>query len=167
MPELVPALNNPTPTADRKIAAYERQLAQRGGMTQLLKDSPESQTVAGVDAAALSRQYGMDNARAPQWKEATFQAPIGATDEQYAKIRFDAIRTFIKTMNSRGFDALTSAAYQPRVSPGVYPAYDLASGFALLDRREMIVGMWFTFRNPKPVRIELPPHLLQPYTVTR
>ena len=165
MPELVPALDRPTPTADRKIAAYRQRRAQRGGFADLVQTAPREYTIPGVDTAALSREFGMANAAAPKWLEATFQAPLGCTAAQFEKIRFAAIAKFIKAMKARGYDPKINEAYRPRVSPGVYPAQDLESGFALLDRREMIIGMWFTFRNPKPVRLELPPHLLREYTV--
>ncbi len=118
-----------------------------------------------LDVGALQRAYGMENARAPKWLEGTFQAPLQATWDQYQKIRDDAITTFVGVMTKRGYTLLANEAYRPRVSPGVYPAYDLLSGYAILDRREFIIGMWFTFRNPKPVRLELPSHLLEPQTL--
>lgn len=165
MPELVPALDRPTPTADRKVAAYRQRRAQRGGMAALVKDAPTSYTYAPLDAAALSRQYGMAEASAPKWMEATFQAPLGCTTAQFEKIRLEAFQKFIKTMKARGYEPRVNENYRPRVSPGVYPAVDLMDGYPVLDRREMIIGMWFTYRNPKPVRLELPPHLLREYTV--
>lgn len=165
MPDLVSFLDRPIPTAVKKVAAYQKARAMRGGMAQMVKDSPDSYVYPRIDAEALSQQYGMDQAIKPQWKEATFQAPLGCTEPQFEKIRLDAIQKFIKAMKTRGFDPKINEAYRPRVSPGVYPAQDLLTGISLLDRREMIIGMWFTFRNPKPVRIELPPHLLQEYTV--
>lgn len=165
MPELVPALDRPTPTADRKIAAYRQVRAQRGGMASLVKSAPREYTIPALDVAALSRQYGMANASAPRWLEATFQVPLQATWPQYEKIRDDAMKKFIGTMVKRGYTVHASENFRPRVSPGVYPAHDLMDGIAILDRREFIIGMWFTFRNPKPVRLELPPHLLQEYTV--
>jgi hypothetical protein len=167
MPELVPALDRPTPTADRKIAAMRRGMAQRGGLAGMLKSSPDSYTIPAIDTLALSQQYGMAEASKPHWKVATFQAPLGCTDVQYEKIRFDAMHKFIKAMNKQGWDLLASENYRPKVTPGVYPAYDLETGLAILDRREMLIGMWFTYRNPKPVRIELPPHMLNPYTIQR
>ena len=165
MPNLVPALDRPTPTADRKIAAYRQRRAQRGGMAALVRQPHATYTIPAVDTTALSRQYGMENASLPKWHEATFQAPLNATWQQYEKIRDDAMKQFIGVMTMKGYTLLANESYRPRVSPGVYPAYDLMDGYAVLDRREFIIGMWFTFRNPKPVRIELPPHLLAPYTV--
>ncbi len=50
-----------------------------------------------------------------------------------------------------------------RVSPGILPARDFYdSDIRLFDQREFIWQAWFQFRNPKPVRIEVPPELLAP-----
>jgi hypothetical protein len=165
VPDLVPALDRPTPTADRKIAAFQERLAQRGGMRGIVDDAPTRVTIPGLDIAALSCQYGMDEAIKPHWLEGTFQAPLQATWPQYERIRDEALKRFISITTKRGWDLLVSNDYRPRVSPGVYPARDLHSGFLILDRREFVIGCWFTFRQPKPLRIEIPPSWREPLTI--
>jgi hypothetical protein len=122
-------------------------------------------SLPGLDGRALTRIYGMDAPRKPQWKLATFRAPLGATQSQYEKLRDKAIEKTVRAMSKQGWDLLADTNHRPKVSPGVYPAWDLRDNVAILDQREFVLGMWFTFRNPKPVRLELPPHLLRPVTV--
>ena len=157
---LVAGLADATPTADRKAPIFDLR-----SVSAVVKETP-TVTIPGLDLAAISNEYH-DYGSKPVWHEGTFTAPIDATWGRYEAIRDEALKRFLGAFGKRGWEPVISNNYRPRVSPGIYPARDLRDGIALLDRREFIIGCWFVQPTAKPVRIELPPHLVQPIAVNR
>ncbi len=153
------ALHNPTPT---KIKRGRQYAAVRDAKRAAGIAPKREYTMEALDTAALSRKYGMDRAHHPRRKTGTFHVPLDVSPRTYQGIRDGAINTFIEYMDKEGWDFVSDLRIQ--VYPGVYPARDLATGLDLLDRREFLVQAHFRFRNPQPVRIELPPELLEAQT---
>ena len=153
------ALDNPTPTRVKRGQAYAALVdaRRRKGAT-----APKEYLREAVDTAALSRQYSMDAARAPRIVQGTFVVPLGVSARRYRDIRNDAIGRFVRAMDTQGWEAVIDAGHRIDVLPGVYPYRDLATGLDMLDRREFIVRVWFRFRNPQPLKLEVPESLLEP-----
>lgn len=150
-------LVNPTPTKVKREAAFTKRLkgaARRDGALE----------IPALDCAALSRKYGMERAYEPKMHEGTFVAPLGIKPDQYQRLRNDMIHRFLDAMDKQGWDFVADQRIQ--VYPGIYPARDLVSGLDLLDRREMVIRAHFQFRNPQPIRLELPPELVAAVPIT-
>lgn len=141
------ALVDPTPTGAKRVDRF-----WKSGDADL-REQP-------LDLAALRRKYAPERGYAPRMFEGTFRVPLGVTGMAYERERNEKVRRFLEAWSKRGFDWLSERRVQ--VYPGMYPAVDVLSGLPLLGEREFIVRAWFRHRSPKPVRLELPPHLLRP-----
>lgn len=162
MTETLPALDNPRPTREVKEEQFRQSLRRRPDPRDQ-EGRPDTVDIPGVDVGELRRLYGPEQGYMPHVFTGTFQAPLGVSPAMYAGIRDAAATKFVRVMDKKGYDLV--AKYRIQVEPGMYPAYDLASGVYLLDRREMLIKAHFTFRKPKVRTIELPPHILRPMTV--
>ncbi len=113
--------------------------------------------------AQLQRKYGPQRAYWPREHTATVRAPIGATQAQYERIKYDAVRQWLEHMDRTGWEFRSE--YRIRIPPGVYPAFDLRDRVALLDQREFTVTACFCMRQPETVRYELDPDDIAPFVV--
>ena len=155
----LPALDNPIPTATKRLAKWQKQV----DFGNLHRRKTRNVVVPGLDVAALSRKYGMEEATKPRLVEGTFTVPIGISPSAYHAIRNDAIKRFIEAMDKQGWEFVP--IYRIKVYPGMYPAVDLRDGIPLLDMREMRVHAHFRFRKPEPVKIEIDKRLTEARTV--
>lgn len=151
LPDTLPALTDPEPTADKRVRAAQH--ARTVTTTE----------VPALDMAALQRRYRPDTGHAPRQQEGTFCVPLNISVPQYESLRNQAVQRFVDHWQKDGWDLVPE--FRIRVYPGIYPSRDLLTGLDLLDRRDMIVRAYFRLLNPQPVRIELPPHLLNPYAL--
>lgn len=149
----------PTPTKDKRV---RRWLAGSGPrVKERLLEYPARVEIPALDMAALQRKYSPEEGERPRVLTGTFRAPAVCTEAQFEQLARRAVGLFVKTMDQQGWDLKGSV----KLTPGVYPARDLLSGVPLLDEREIIVRAPFALRRPKPVRIELPPEMREPFAV--
>ena len=141
------ALVDPIPTGAKRI-------------DQFVKSGDADLRDLTLDVAGLQRKYGPERAYAPRMFEGTFKVPLGVSGQVYERVRNEKVRKFVEAWGKRGFDWLSDRHIQ--VYPGMYPAHDTLTNLPLLGEREFIVRAWFRHRSPKPIRLELPPHLLRP-----
>lgn len=155
-----PALDNPTPSAEKRNLAWGAKIDwDKFGK----KAEPGRREIPELDMAQLQAKYGPDRAYWPREHTATFRAPIGARQDQFERIRNDAVRHWLEYMDRDGWDFRSE--YRISVYPGVYPAYDLRDRVALLDEREFMAVAFFVKRQPETVRIELDPDDIAPFVV--
>lgn len=160
----IPAADNPTPTAAKRLGRF------LGGIDESkYRDKNHAPTITfpGVDLAALRREWGPQTAGMPRVQNATFRVPLGITPSAYEKLRNHAVTTWLNAMGKAGFELRPwPGRKQPiAVTPGIYPAIDLASGVPILDQREFICEAMFSYRKAKTMKIEIPGEVIQPLTV--
>ena len=155
-----PALDNPDPSAVKRNQKWAAKIDwDKFGK----KAEPGRREIPGLDMAQLQTKYGPDRAYWPREWTATFRVPIGATQTQYERIKYDAIRHWLDHMDRDGWQFRSE--YRISVYPGVYPAFDLRDRVALLDEREMMAVAFFVKREPETIRLELEPDDIAPYVV--
>lgn len=155
-----------TPTADRRLAAYRPRLERALAPPDPRADAPPPPTrteIPGLDLARLGRKYGPQNAGRPRALRGTFAVPLDVSARQYAAFRDAAVRRFVESLDKQGWQFRPE--YRIQVTPGLYPARDLRDGTPRLDQREVVVTAHFAFRDPKPLRLELPPDVVAPLAV--
>ena len=135
----------------RKADKLQRRL--QGNTTVVSKDRP------GLDVETLQAKYGAKHAQRPRTIEGSFMIPVGATEDLYYRERERCIKAFIEAFEAQGWHWETNTRIQ--VFPNRYPAYDLKSEVMRPDMVEFGVRAQFVFRNPEPMRVELPPELLE------
>jgi hypothetical protein len=153
--EAMPGLSDTTTTAAKRIGRWLDQvdwenLGRRKRMDTL---------IPGLDAARLSRKYGMEAASAPQPIEATFTVPLGVTRTRYLEYRKRALKRMIEGLDKMGWEFIPKLGIE--VTKGMYPAVDLRDRKPDFDKREMRIKAFFRFRKPEPVKIELPKELVE------
>jgi hypothetical protein len=150
--EIPPALLDPTPTADKMVAAANAVLRVR---------RPKRRPLPGLDVAALAKRYGGDPANTQQTRTAVFRVPLGVSWDAYRAVRDRRIASFLKVLESKGYRLIPRAG-AIRVAPGIYPATHPETGTPLLDQREFRVEVDCSFPNAEPVVIRLDPEDLAP-----
>lgn len=143
--EVVPFLDNPEPSGV-KIAR-----AASG------PDAPPAPAPLSRDA--LLAQYGAETAYAPKWHTGSFRAPLGMRGPAFQQLVYQQTTTWLEAMRKKGFDVCSSSEID--VTPGPYPAKDLATGLVILGEREMLVRAQFLERQPIVRRVELPGELFR------
>lgn len=149
----------PTPAAliDPELSSVKKARQwQRAGMPGLTREAPV------LNVRDLNLRYGADQARAPKLKEATFNVPLGTTQATYERVRDQHIGKWLHAMQAKGWDPCLDSQHRIQIYPAIYPAPDLQTGLSDLGSREFRVRAWFQFRDPKPLRLEIEPELLQP-----
>lgn len=148
--DVVPALDNPEPTA-AKLGRRYADASDHGGPTG-----------ADAEVAPIDRRRIKDtvtNARAPKWQTGSFRAPLGMRGPTFGAHCSEMAKKWLAEMQRRGFDVCSSSRID--VLPGPYPAKDLATGLSLLGEREMLVRAQFVERRPEVVTLELPGGLFE------
>jgi hypothetical protein len=117
----------------------------------------------GLDVATLQAKYGAKDAQRPRVIEGSFMIPVGASEETYYRERETCVKAFIEAFEAQGWHWETNTRIQ--VFPNRYPAYDLKAEVMRPDMVEFSVRAQFVFEKPEPMRIELPPDLLEDQSV--
>lgn len=164
-----PALADPTPTADRRLAPLMGADWAGGAATATENRKAEKVvTIPGIDLDAFNAKWSDERrALAPQLKRAHFRVPIWATWAQYRRERESALKAWFDSMRKQGWGVHADAAHQIRVYPGVYPAHDLRDGIPLLDQREFVIEAYFRKERPRLIKFDVPPELLEPLVIRR
>jgi hypothetical protein len=140
--DVVPALDNPEPTA-----------VKRGRQLHALRANPSGP----LSKASLEAEHGPESAYRPRWHTGSFRAPLGMRGPAFSTLCADQARAWLNEMQRRGFDIVSDT--QVDIQPGPYPAKDLITGLLLLGEREMLIRAQFRERQPTVERIELPREL--------
>ena len=85
----------------------------------------------------------------------TFRVPTDINERTYEAVRLAAVRKYIDAMQKQGWELWPDSGIE--ITPGVYPAQDLATGLPLLGQRELVISAAFRKRHPKPLRLLIPP----------
>ncbi len=134
-----------------------QQTSQKLGARWAEQGFPGATREARVNVRDLQVKYGPERAYAPQLKEAVFSVPLGTLQATYERVRDQCIGKWLGVMQQKGWDACLDTGHRIQIYPGIYPAPDLQTGLFDLGAREFRVRAWFTFRHPKPLRLELDP----------
>lgn len=157
---LEPALDNPTPTAQKRLDAW----TDRIDWEKLKTHKPEGpKDIPGLDVATLQAKYGPHTAYWPREHWGTFRAPLGATRAQFERIKYESVKRWLEHMDREGWQFRSE--YRIQVCDGQYPAYDLRDRVALFDEKQFNVRAWFTKRAPETIRYELDPLVVEPFRV--
>lgn len=125
------------------------------------EDLPD-EAPSGVDVAALQQRLNKGHNTPLRWKSGCFRCPVDATDGQRWQIMEQAVKVFITLMAKEGWELRSKVT----ILDSAYPALELSDktqetkpmeGF-----REYVVKAVFEKLDFKPMRIELPPHLIRP-----
>lgn len=154
-------LRNPTPTADKRIRGF----AARMHTLPRRRTAPLPE-VPGLDVPTLQRKYDPTNAHLPRPHMATFRVPVGCSPSHLLALKKAAFLRLVQALNAQGWEPVVDSQHPPQDGPGVYPARDLDTNIPLLDQREWLLRVWFRFRNPQPVRIDLTPQDVAPTRLT-
>lgn len=147
-----PALLSPEPTAEKMVRRYNRSGHRPG------------RAVPGLDPAALAHKYGGDPANTKQTIAGVFRVRLGASWDEYRRVRDRSLSIFCRVLEARGYRLIPRRG-AVRVAPGVYPAKHPETGVDLLDQREFRVEVDCSAPNAEPVVIELEPDDLAPTVV--
>ena len=158
------ALDNPKHTAAvRAEAAILRRNAAKLQRRLQGKTSVVTKKRPGLDVDALQTKYGAKGAQRPRVIEGSFMIPVGASEEAYYRERESCVKAFIQAFEAQGWHWETSTRIE--VFPNRYPAYDLKAEIMRPDMVEFSVRAQFVFEKPEPIRVELPPDLLEDQSV--
>jgi hypothetical protein len=115
-------------------------------------------TIPLLDPAKLSEHYGMANRDRIERHTATIALPVDLSEDLWNREMAGALKTFIDKTEQMGwtFHTRTGAMYER----GRFPAVDLASGIADPTKEEWHWHAFFSFDNPKPIRIQVDPKLV-------
>lgn len=152
-----PALLDPEPTADRRIRRHNEAVA-RGWRPP--------RTAPGLDVEALRAKYGGDPANALQTITGVFRVPLGATWDQYRRIRDRRLSVFLRVLEAKGY-RLVPRKGALRVGPGLYPASHPETGAPLPDQREFRVEVDCSYPRAEPVVVRLDPADVAPTTPSK
>lgn len=161
--DVVPALDNPEPTATK----LGRRYADAADQVLAAPPPAEDEVEEVFEDAPLDRQRfadGIANARAPKWHTGTFGAPLGMRGPMFGALCRQQVGRWIEEQRRRGFDIWSGTRIQ--IDPGPYPRTDLATGLKLLGEREMLVRAQFVERQPETIRLELPGGLFEAWRPT-
>lgn len=106
---------------------------------------------------AMRRRYSAARAAHPRKINATFTAPLDISEEHFAALRLQKVKTFLDAYGKQGWRAVIDANHPIQIRRGACPAFDLREGKYVEGVQEYVVSTWFVLPNPKPLRIELPP----------
>lgn len=165
MPLYTPDRTRPNPLRDplpTEVKRVRRWLAQQGlQRAEAILARPQQLVVPALDMQRMQDTYHPEHGSRPRLLTGTFRVPLDCPQALFAQLAQAAARVFVQAMDKQGYDL----AGPPKVFPGVYPARDLLSGLVLLGEREFFVQAPFAYRQPKPVRLELPAEMREAFTV--
>jgi hypothetical protein len=155
--QVVPALDNPEPSASKLGRAYGERLK-----TAPLATVPDEKTVdvvPGLSKARMAARHGPETAYAPRWMTGSFRVPYGMREAQLVAHCKEMAARWFEEMGRRGFDLVNST--MPQVNPGPNPSKDLATGLTIPGHRDFLIQAQFIERHPETMRLELPSDLFE------
>lgn len=159
--DVVPALDNPEPTAT-KLGRQWGEGIDWSEVEETLSEQPEPD-VPGLDTATLAHQIGPEVAYRPQWITGSFRVPYGMRSQQFEAFAREMATRWFAEMGRRGFDLASGTSLDVR--PGPNPSVDLASGLQVPGYRDFLLSAQFVERHPETVRLEMPGELFEPLTL--
>lgn len=164
--EIVPALDNPEPTAAKLGRLYGERIRQAENLATVPDpDEAPADVVAGLSRAAIEQRYGPETAYAPRWMTGSFRVPYGMRTEHLVSHCQEMARRWFEEMGRRGFDLVGSVS--PQINPGPNPSKDLQTGLVVPGYRDFLIQAQFTERHPEVRRVELPADLFAPEHLTQ
>ena len=108
-----------------------------------------------LDVTALNKKMADRKDNPYRWRIGSFHVPKAISGAMFVKASQEASKKFVQAMEKKGWKLESKLQVYGR-----FPAYDLLSEGILLDMDQYrIRGIFSTI--PKPVKIELPEHLVR------
>ena len=115
-----------------------------------------------LDTTKTNQRYAATNHDPRRKLVGTYKVPRDVNVGQFQGISRESCNKFVDVLDKKGWTLISKL----RVA-GPFPAHDLDTGIALLDRHEYRVEGLFQLRDPKPVRIEIPGGLVRQHDEQR
>ncbi len=116
-----------------------------------------SEVETGIDVAALQARLDVLNEHPIRWLSGTFSCPKAARRDQYLQARKKAIERFVQAMEKQGWELYGRIA----IYESAFPVSEPGSHIVVEDKQEYTIRAMFRKLHWRPLRIELPGHLLR------